>query len=86
MPNTNDSFGAASTLSTRAGDVRLFRLNRLAELGIGHLDKLPFSVKVLLESARRNVDHFAVHESGGTGVAAWNAVKVNAVELPLNRR
>jgi aconitate hydratase len=83
MANTNNPFGAASTLSTQAGEVGLFRLNRLTELGIGHLDKLPFSIKVLLESALRNVDNFVVNESDVTGVANWNAAKVNAVELPF---
>ncbi len=84
MAITNNPFGAESTLSSQAGDVKLFRLNRLTELGIGHLDKLPFSVKVLLESALRNVDHFVVNESDVTGLAAWNAAKVNAVELPFS--
>lgn len=82
MAITN-SFGAESTLSSQAGEVKLFRLNRLSELGIGHLDKLPFSIKVLLESALRNVDGFVVNENDVTGVADWNAAKVNAGELPF---
>ena len=84
MATTNNPFGAASTLSSLAGDVGIVRLNRLTELGIGHLDKLPFSIKVLLESALRNVDGFVVNESDVTGVASWNAAKVNAVELPFS--
>ena len=84
MPTTTNPFAAESTLSTQAGDVRVFRLNRLTELGIGHLDKLPFSIKVLLESALRNVDGFVVNQSDVTGLAAWNAAKVNAVELPFS--
>jgi aconitate hydratase len=83
MANTNNPFGAASKLSTQAGEVGVFRLNRLTEMGIGHLDKLPFSIKVLLESALRNVDGFVVNESDVTAVASWNATKVDAVELPF---
>ena len=83
MANTNNPFGSAATLPTLAGDVGMFRLNRLTELGIGHLDKLPFSIKVLLESALRNVDGFVVNESDVTGVANWNAARVDAVELPF---
>ena len=83
MPTTTNPFGSRSTLSTLAGDVGVFRLNRLTELGIGHLDKLPFSIKVLLESALRNVDNFIVNESDVTAVANWNAEKVDAVELPF---
>ena len=84
MPTTTTNpFGSRSTLSTAAGDVTLFRLNKLTEAGIGHLDKLPFSIKVLLESCLRNVDDFIVNESDVTGLASYDAEKVNAVELPF---
>jgi aconitate hydratase len=81
--STNNPFGSQATLSTKAGDVKIFRLNRLTELGLGNLDKLPFSIKVLLESALRNMDNFAVTENDVKGIAAWNAKNVNAVELPF---
>ena len=84
MPKNNNPFGAAAKLSTRAGDVQIFRLGKLAEMGIGHIDKLPFSIKVLLESCLRNLDDFIVREQDVRGLAAWNATKVNAVELPFS--
>jgi aconitate hydratase len=81
--STENPFGSEATLTSAAGDVKIYRLNRLAELGLGNLDKLPFSIKVLLESALRNMDNFAVTENDVKGIAAWNAKKVNAVELPF---
>jgi aconitate hydratase len=81
--STNNPFGSQATLSSKAGDVKIFRLNKLTELGLGNLDKLPFSIKVLLESALRNMDNFAVTENDVKGIAAWNAKNVNAVELPF---
>src|SRR5687767_24067 len=83
MTTQNNPFGAASKLSTQAGDVRLFRLNRLTELGVGRLERLPFSIKVLLESCLRNLDNFEVTEQDVTRLAAWNAEKPNPVELPF---
>src|SRR5882757_4533210 len=83
MAKINNPFGSQATLSTKAGDVNIFRLAALAEQGIGHVDKLPFSIKVLLESALRNTDNFEVSEDDVKGLAAWNATKVNAVELPF---
>jgi aconitate hydratase len=83
MANLNNPFGSEATLSSKAGDVKIYRLSKLAELGFGNLDKLPFSIKVLLESALRNMDNFAVTENDVKGIAAWNATKVNAVELPF---
>jgi aconitate hydratase len=83
MAATPNPFGSESKLSSKAGDLRIYRLNKLAELGLGNLDKLPFSIKVLLESALRNTDNFEVMEKDVKGLAAWNATKVNAVELPF---
>src|ERR1700733_14215871 len=83
MSNTNNPFGSESKISTSAGDVKIYRLNKLNELGLGNLDTLPFSIKVLLESALRNMDNFSVTENDVKGIAAWNATKVNAVELPF---
>jgi aconitate hydratase len=81
--STTNPFGSEAKLSTSAGDVKIYRLNKLTELGIGNLSTLPFSVKVLLESALRNMDNFAVTEADVKGIAAWNAKQVNAVELPF---
>lgn len=83
MAITHNPFGSVSTFSTLAGDVTAYRLDALTKAGIGHVDKLPFSIKVLLESCLRNVDGFVVNESDVIGVANYNATKVNAVELPF---
>src|SRR4051812_46172016 len=83
MATTNNPFGAESTLSTKAGDVRIFRLNRLSEMGLGSLEKLPFSIKVLLESCLRNLDNFAVTEADVKRLAAWNPAKPANTELPF---
>ncbi|HSV14504.1 MAG TPA: aconitase family protein, partial [Tepidisphaeraceae bacterium] len=80
---TTNPFGSESTLSSKAGDVKIYRLKKLAELGIGNVDQLPISIKVLLESALRNMDDFEVTEEDVQGLANYNAEKVKAVELPF---
>src|SRR3954470_10175526 len=80
---TTNPFGAEATISSKSGDLRYFRLNRLTEMGIGHVDKLPFSMKVLLESCLRNTDNFEVAEDDTRGMAEWNAEKPNPVEVPF---
>src|SRR5438309_139391 len=82
MANTNP-FGAESTLSSKAGDFRIFRLQKLAEMGLANLEKLPFSIKVLLESCLRNLDNFQVCDDDVTRLAAWNATKTATNELPF---
>ena len=80
---TMNPFGAEATISTKAGDLRYYRLNKLVELGLGDVHHLPVSIKVLLESCLRNVDNFQVNEQDVRAVAAWNAAKPNPVELPF---
>src|SRR3954469_1557881 len=83
MSTQKNLFGAAARLATKAGDVQMFRLGRLAEMGVGNLDRLPFSIKVLLESALRNTDNFEVSEEDTKRLANWNAKSPMQVEVPF---
>src|SRR5437773_1909501 len=83
MATTINPFGAQSKLSSKAGDVTIYRLAKLQEAGIGNLDKLPFSIKVLLESCLRNLDNFEVSEEDVRRLAAWNPTKTTTAELPF---
>src|SRR5580658_3048862 len=79
---TTNPFGAQSRLATQAGEVQLFRLNRLKELGIGHVDKLPYSIKILLESCLRNTDNFEVSENDVRKLSAWQPAPADE-EVPF---
>jgi aconitate hydratase len=83
MSTTNNPFGAHAKLSSKAGDVSIFRLNKLQESGVGDLAKLPFSIKVLLESCLRNTDNFEVSEEDVKRLANWKPEQRSAVELPF---
>src|SRR5438067_2610632 len=83
MAKTLNLFGAESILNSKAGDLKIYRLDALAKAGIGHVDKLPFSIKVLLESCLRNLDNFEVNEDDVQGLAAWNPTKTSTNELPF---
>ncbi len=83
MSSTN-AFGALSTLSTQGGDVQFYRLGSLSDQGVGNIDVLPYSIRVLLEACLRNADGFVVTEDDVTGLAKWNAADVAQVELPFN--
>lgn len=80
---TTNPFGAESTLSTSAGDVQYFSLRKLADDGIGDIDTLPFSIRVLLEACLRNVDNFVVNSDDVTNLANWNAEAPAKVEVPF---
>jgi len=77
------AFGSSAKLSSKAGDVTIHRLDALTKAGIGHLETLPFSIKVLLESTLRNLDNFVVNEIDVKRLAEWNPQKPLQVEVPF---
>ena len=80
---TFDPFGARARLPDTAEPIYYYRLDALAEAGVGHVSRLPFSIKVLLEALLRQVDGFAVTEEDVRRLAAWDAVNPAPVELPF---
>lgn len=79
----NNPFGAEAVLSTAAGDVRYFRLRKLIDDGIGHIETLPYSIRVLLEACLRNVDNFVVSQDDVNNLANWNAASPAPNEVPF---
>src|SRR5437867_2747161 len=80
----SDVFGARSAFETSQGEAAIYRLDALARAGLAPaLDRLPFSIKVLLESVLRNVDGELVTEADVKNLAAWNAAAPRDVELPF---
>jgi aconitate hydratase len=68
--NTN-TFGARDTLSVGAGSFSYFRLGALSAAGVGHIEQLPFSLKILLENLLRYEDGRAVPRDDIEALAAW---------------
>ncbi|MHC4611280.1 MAG: aconitate hydratase AcnA, partial [Planctomycetota bacterium] len=81
--DTNNPFGARSTLETRGGTVQVFRLDALTRAGIADLDHLPYSIKVLLESILRNVDGSAITEDDVTRLASSGGRPATPQEIPF---
>ena len=80
---SSNPFGTEANLSTSAGDVKYFRLRKLTEDGIGDIDTLPYSIRVLLEACLRNVDGFIVNADDVNNLANWNAAAPAQVEVPF---
>ena len=83
MSQTHNPLNSRDTLSTRAGDLAIFRLDRLEADGVGSVSSLPFSVRVLLEAALRNLDGYQVREEDVETLANWNAANPNPIEIPF---
>ena len=83
MSNTHNPLNTRDTLSTKSGDLAIFRLDRLEVDGVGSVSSLPFSVRVLLEAALRNLDGYQVREEDVGTLANWNAADPNPIEIPF---
>jgi aconitate hydratase len=73
-----DSFKARSTLTVGERTYEIWRLDAVTS---GHVAKLPFSLRVLLENLLRNEDGVAVRRSDIEAVAAWDPKAEPSVEI-----
>ncbi len=80
---TVDPFKARGTFDTGSGTAGIYRLARLEQLGLTKIDKLPFSIRVLLESVLRNCDGYLVGEDDVKNLAAWSAAEPAKLEIPF---
>ncbi|MBK6922836.1 MAG: aconitate hydratase AcnA [Deltaproteobacteria bacterium] len=73
MSQTNlDSFGARQTLVVGDARYEYYALDALAQAGIGHVHRLPFSLKVLVENLLRHEDGVAVTAADVEAAAGWD--------------
>ncbi|MBD3333404.1 aconitate hydratase AcnA, partial [candidate division GN15 bacterium] len=75
-----DPFGARATLKAANTEYTIYRLDSLAEYG--KLERMPFSIRVLLESVLRNVDGKTVTEEDVVRLAKYDPKQVGDSELP----
>ncbi len=80
---TRDHFDARRVLLTASGDVWIYRLHRLEELGVGGLDRLPFSIRIWLEGLLRLCNGREITEAHVLNLARWNAQSPGTSELPF---
>jgi aconitate hydratase len=79
----NDEFGARSVL--RVGDRRyeIFRLEALARAGIP-VEKLPYSMRILLENLLRSMDGRVVTAGDVEAVGRWNPTETPTREIAFS--
>lgn len=76
-----NAFGTKTDLKTKNNSYKIYRLDKLNEFG--QIDKLPYSIKVLLESVLRNVDGRVIKEEDVINLAKYDPKHVGSVELPF---
>jgi aconitase A len=71
MTTHNDVFGARKTLQVAGDTIIYYQLDSLTRRGVQGLDRLPYTVKILLENALRHVDGELVTEDEVLSLANW---------------
>jgi aconitate hydratase len=78
-----DMFDAYTTLDLRGSASRYYRLPALEEAGVAELDRLPFSIRILLENVLRHAGNGIVTERHVTSVAGWRPTPDRSLEVPF---
>jgi len=73
-----DSFGARSALEVGGNDYEIFRLDAVKE---GHVDRLPYSLKILLENLLRHEDGRDVTRDDILALANWDPKAAPSTEI-----
>ena len=74
----NDLFGALSKLDLMEGSTSFYSLSTLEASGVADLDRLPFSIRILLENALRHSGGPYVEEDHVQAIAAWSSTNAGA--------
>ena len=82
--STTDPFKSLRTFEAGKGTAgSYYSLPTLEEQGFGKISRLPYSIRVVLESVLRNCDGRKVQEKDVKTLAAWNAKSPATEEIPF---
>ena len=84
MTESRNPLGTRTTLETNEGTAHLYSLDALEKAGLGNVSKLPFSIKILLETVVRNCDGTIITEDDIKTLAGWNASDPGTDEVPFS--
>ncbi|GER67827.1 aconitate hydratase A [Weizmannia acidilactici] len=80
---SNDVFQARSTFEVNGKRYHYYRLTALQDAGIANVSRLPYSIKVLLESVLRQMDGHAITKEHVEDLAKWGSDEVKDKEVPF---
>jgi aconitate hydratase len=77
-----DFFNVKSKLQTPGGTLMIYRLDRLEQAGIVRLSKLPYSIRIMLESVTRQVNNNEITRNDIMNLAGWTPKPDSRPTLP----
>lgn len=79
----NDVFNARKSFDLEGKRYHYYRLAALEEAGLAKVSRLPYSVKVLLESVLRQLDGRVITKEHVENLAKWGSEEVKDAEVPF---
>ncbi len=79
----NDVFNARKSFDLSGKRYHYYQLAALENAGIGNVSKLPYSIKVLLESVLRQYDGRVITKEHVENLAKWGTNDVKEVDVPF---
>jgi aconitate hydratase len=83
MSKSNDVFNARSSFQSEGETYHYYALEALEKAGIGQVSKLPFSVRVLLESVLRQYDDYVIKKEHVENLAKWGTSGQQEIDVPF---
>ena len=79
---SQNNFGCCIDFESGEGTASIYSLEELQKRGIGPIDTLPFSIRILLEQALRNVEESKSNPEDVNLLANWSASENSSEEIP----
>jgi aconitate hydratase len=77
-----DYFNSRDTLKTSHDDYTIYRLDKLERNGLTHLDRLPFSIRIMLEAVLRQCNDKEITRQDVINLAGWTPRPTERPGLP----
>ncbi|MBZ9534052.1 aconitate hydratase AcnA [Cytobacillus oceanisediminis] len=78
-----DFYNARQSFEVGGKRYHYYQLAALEKKGIGTISKLPYSIKVLLESVLRQMDDFVIKQEHVENLAKWGTDEVKEIDVPF---
>jgi len=83
MGRSTEGFGTRAALKAGGKSYGYYSLEKLEKQGMAAVSRMPFSIKVLLESVLRQVNGFDVREEDLHTLSRWNDPQSRTREIPF---
>ncbi|GIO26254.1 aconitate hydratase AcnA [Ornithinibacillus bavariensis] len=78
-----ENFNAKKKFELNGKTYNFYQLKALEEAGLGKIDRLPYSIRVLLESLVRQYDGRVINDEHVKGLAKWGTKEGEGVDVPF---